>query len=673
MELHPAEVIIAIQVMQAAAALVLGLLLWHFHREFRHVFLRHWALSVFALTLYLFASAGALGAAVAAPEWPELRLALSALSLGAGYPHVVWMMIGTWEAARQQPIRQTTERALLGAALLVGVGSTLIAPFDPDAAWLRNLVRVELRYLLTGMAFVLAGILLWRAQRGDGLLGARIGAAGFGLYGLQLLHVVGINVAGHAGYGPPFYVSYTGLIDFLCQSVIGLGIVVWLLELQQQRAHRARDRLEYARRHDAGTGLPNREQVLRRLTDFIAAGGDRRVAVISLGMNRFARLNRALGWRRSERIMHRIALRLRESIGDECVLGRVADRDFVILRPTRHDGEALHAWTERLLARLLQPLELETEEIFVSFCAGIAIWPDDGPDAESLLQYSQHALVQSAQIGRDVTLYQHLDDEQFSENESALRFETELRRGLSEGQFELFYQPIVRIEDRRLVGFEALLRWHHPRLGLLTPPRFLDEAASIGVLGALEALTLEQALGQMAAWREQGRTGLSIAINVSARQFQNPELVDMLVDTCRRLDVPLSWLTLEITENTALQDLAAAAERIEALRGLGVRVALDDFGTGYSSLANLVRLPVDRVKLDRDFLDNVPCDRRQAELARAIISLARRLGLEVVAEGVEHPDQLEFLAGTECELVQGFLLERPAPPDQCLPAAEARS
>lgn len=664
MNVHPAEIVIAIQTMQALAALVLGALLWHFHRSFGHAFLRHWALSVFALVVYLFAAAGALAAYMAGPGFAGGRLALSALSLSAAYPHVVWLMIGTWEAVNQRLVAPRLERGLIVVAVLAGLASALVAPFDPDAAALRSLLRVDARYLLTGSAFIVAGILLWRAQRHAGLLGARIGAAGFFLYGLQMLHIVGINVLVLAGFAAPFYVSYTGLIDFLCQTVIGLGIVVWLLELQQRRARRAHSQLQHARRHDPTTGLPNRELLIEQLGEVIERTGVRRVAVISLGMNRYAHINRALGWRRTERIMRIVANRIHEAISQRCVLARIADRDFVIVRPTLDDEAGNRAWTERLIGTLMQPLKFEREEIFVAFCAGLAMYPEDGREPETLLQHSQHALVQSARIGRDVTLYQHLDDEQSGEIEAALRFETELRRGLAEGEFELFYQPIVTVADRRIAGFEALLRWNHPRRGLLAPARFLDEAATIGILDELESFAIRSALKQLGEWRARGRTALTMSVNVSARVFQRPDLVDELTTWCARSDVPPDRLELEITENTALRDLPAAANRIQALNAAGIRIALDDFGTGYSSLANLVELPVDRVKLDREFLRNVPADKRQSELVVAVIMLAHRLGLEVVAEGVERAEQLEFLAGTKCEMAQGYLLQRPVAPAQ---------
>lgn len=665
MEVHPAEIVIAIQVVQSAAAMVLAGLLLYFFKTFRHAFLHHWACSAIALSIYLGASAAALGFYWAGPGYELVRFFCSGISLGAAYPHVVWLMIGTWEAVHQRVAPRRVELSLVGGAALFGILSAAVGSFDPQAADLRNLLRVELRYLLTGVAFLTAGVLLWRAQRSLPMAGARIGAVGFCLFGLQMLHIVGINLAQDAGYAPPFYFSYVGLIDFLFQSVIALGIVVWLLELQQQRARRAHSELEHVRLHDPTTGLPNREMLIEQIAEMIDRTGERRIAVVSLGMNRFTMLNRALGWQRTERIMRDVSISVHEAISQRCALGRVSDRDFVIVRPTLDGPDKICAWTEGLLASAIRPVQLDEQEIFVTFCAGISVFPDDARDPDMLLQHSQHALVQSAQIGRDVTLFQQLGKHAHDEVEAALRFESELRRGLSERQFELHYQPIVAVSDARVVGFEALLRWRHPERGLLYPAAFLDEAAAIGVLDALESYALETALEQLSQWRRLGRDGLKVAVNVSARRFQHGDLVDEVVDACRRFDVAPDRLDLEITENTALRDLAHASRQIKALHQVGVSVALDDFGTGYSSLANLIQLPVDRIKLDREFLADVLHDSRKRDLVAAMIELGHRLGLEVVAEGVESQAQLEFLAAQGCDLAQGYLIQRPARPQDC--------
>jgi len=665
MEVHPAEIVIAIQLAQSLAALVLAGLLLYFFKSFRHVFLRHWACSALALAAYMAASAASLGLYWAGPAYAWARLVCSGISLGAAYPHVVWLMIGTWEAVRQRAVQRRFEWTIVGGAALFGVLSAAIAAFDPLAADLRALLRVELRYLLTGLAFLVAGALLWRAQRNVPMVGARIGAIGFCLFGLQMLHVVGINAAQRFGLGPPFYFSYVGLIDFLFLSVIALGIVVWLLELQQQRARRAHSELKHLRSHDSTTGLPNREMLIEQIAGMIDRRGVGRIAVVSLGMNRFPMLNRTLGWQRTEHIIREVSLRLHEAISQRCALGRISDRDLVVVRPTLDDPEKICEWTESLLAGAIRPVQLDEQEIFVTFCAGVSVYPDDAREPELLLEHSQHALVQSAQIGRDVTLFQQLEEQAHGEMEAALQIESELRRGLSEGQFELYYQPIVAIQGARVVGVEALLRWRHPERGVLVPAAFLDEAASIGILDALETFALESALEQLGEWHRHGRSDLKAAVNVSARRFQHDGLVEQVVKACHRFNIAPDRLELEITENTALRDLPHAARQIKALHAAGICVALDDFGTGYSSLANLIKLPVDRIKLDREFLADVLHNPRQRDVVAAMIALGHRLGLEVVAEGVEFAAQLEFLTAHGCDLVQGYLLQRPGEARAC--------
>jgi diguanylate cyclase (GGDEF)-like protein len=665
MTVHPAEFLIALLAIQALGALVLAGLMRYFVHAFGHRFLHHWALSVAALATYLASSAAALALYWSGSEYDSLRLLFSALSLGAAYPHVVWLMIGTWEATRQGELSPRREWWLVGIAALIGVASALIAPFDPEAAGLRNLVRVELRYLATGIAFVTAGILLWRAQRSSGLVGARVGAIGFLLFGLQMLHVVGINLWNRAGHPPPFYAPYAGLLDFLFQSIIGLGIVVWLLELQRRSAHRAQDELRHARRHDSTTGLPNRELLLEQIEAMLQRSPQARVAVVCLGIARYSVLSQALGWQGTERLVRIVADRLHDSVSHRCAVGRVNERDFVIARPTMDDAEQLRNWCESLLARILQPIHLDDQEIFITASAGISVCPDDTQDAEQLLQRSQQALVLSSQLGRDISFYQHIDPQQRDEVDSTLRFESDLRRGLELGQFEMHYQPIVRLDSNRVVGFEALLRWRHPELGLLRPDVFLDQAATIGMLDALESFALEASLEQIGAWNRAGRAGLFVAVNVSARRFQTTDLVERTVAACGAAGVDPVCLELEITENSALQDLDNAARKIDALHRAGIRISLDDFGTGFSSLANLLKLPVDRIKLDRIFIEDTRSNARQRELIAAMISMGRRLGIEVVAEGVEHADQLEFLRAQGCDYVQGFLLQRPAEADAC--------
>lgn len=666
MNVHPAELVIAIQLVQCIASIVLAGLLVAFFRAFRQTFLRHWALSVSALAFYLAASSASLAMDWTGSDWQLTRFAISALALAVAYPHVVWLMMGSFEALKGRSLPRRSEWWLISAAAVFGLATALVAPFDPASVELRTLMRIELRYALTGTAFLVAGIVLWRAQRGRGLLGARLGSIGFCLSGLQMLHVAGINLWMRLDGSPPFYIGYVGLLDFLFQSLIALGIVVWLLEIQRRRTQQVNSELTHVRQHDASTGLPNRSLVTRQLEALMQQRGPDRIAVISIGVNRFALVNQALGWQQAELMMGRIAARVHTKLNRRCLLGRLSERDFLVLRPTLDSPEAIVDWTEKLIASISRPIEVDGQDVHVSLCAGISIYPDDGTHAETLAQRSQHALVRSARIGRDVTLFHQLSKQETDDGEIRLRLETELRRALADNQFEMHYQPIVALADRSVVGFEALLRWRHPEHGLLSPDAFLDQAASIGLLVDLEARAQELALFQLASWQDdRSRRGLHMSVNFSAMKFQQPDLVDSVLKKCREYGIDPARLQIEITENTAIRDLQGGVDNIHAFQRQGVRIALDDFGTGYSSLAHLRELDVDLIKLDRMFLDHLDDDPRQRELVSAMIGLGHSLGKKIVAEGVENQTQLDFLAECGCDFVQGFLLQKPRAADLC--------
>lgn len=661
---HPAELIIAIQLVQSLIALVLAAVLGYFHHAFRHSFLRLWALSAIALAVYLIASAISLGFYWAGPELRYLRLGFTVISMAAAYTHIVWLMLGTREAAGYQKAGRGATAILLGTAALLGIASALVVPFATDEVELRLLLRVDIRYLVTGLAFIVAGSLLWRLQRGAGYFGARLGAIGFTLYGLQMLHVLAINLAMRSGSPPVFYSSYNGLLELLFQVVFSLGIVVWLLEIQRDRVRVAHSQLEFAQRHDQVTGLPNRELLLEEISRLIKHNPSAHLAVVSLGLARFTVMQQALGWQRVERLFKIVSLRLHQAISSRCVLGRIAERDLVVVRPTRTPPEEILAWVRGLLATASQPVESEGRAIHPVFQAGISMFPKDANDPGELVHASQRALVHSGMMGREVTFYRQLELRSFEPGESELRFESELRQGLELGQFTLHYQPIVSLAENRVAGFEALVRWDHPQHGCLRPDRFLDQAAAIGLLDKLESFVLSTAIVQLARWTLIDAR-LSMSINLSARRFQQQDLPDEVLGLCRRHGVSTSRIIIEITESTALSDLDRARQQIEALTGAGIAVALDDFGTGYNSLANLAALPVNRMKLDRGFIEGLESSSRKQELVAAMIELGHRLDISLVAEGVETPAQWDFLAKKNCDFVQGFLVQKPAAATEC--------
>lgn len=663
---HPAELVIAIQLVQCIASLVLAGLLWIFVRSFQQSFLYHWAMSAAALTLYLVTATASLALWWLAPDLQWLRLLLSTVSLAAAYPHVVWLMMGTWEAVHGRSLVGRRWVSLAACAALFGIVTALVYPFDPEAGVLRTMLRVDLRYALTGSAFLAAGLLLWCAQRGRGEVGARLGAIAFCLYGLQGLHVAGINTWMRSGGSQPFYLEYIGLLDFLFQSLMALGIIVWLLELQRLRTHRIHSELTHARRHDAGTGLPNRAMVTDQLRELMNQAGPDRIAVLSIGVNRFSLVNQVLGWDQAEEMMTRIASRIHRSLNRRCVLGRLSERDFLVLRPTLDTPEGVMEWTENLLAANSQPLHIGEQEVYVSLCAGITLAPDDSEDPGELVRQAQQALVRASRLGRNATLFRDLSQREADDDEARLKLETELRRGLAEDQFEMHFQPIIALEDHSVSGFEALLRWRHPKRGLLTPAAFLDQAADIGILSELEQRALHLSISQLRNWHlDRSLRELRMSVNVSAQKFQEPNLVEQILEICNQYAVAPDRVQLEVTEDTAIRDMQSGVDNIRALQREGISIALDDFGTGYSSLAHLRELHVDRIKLDRQFLNGLERDPRQRELVVAMIGLTHSLGIQVVAEGVERPDQMAFLTESGCDFVQGYLLQKPRAADLC--------
>nr|WP_239056837.1 bifunctional diguanylate cyclase/phosphodiesterase [Wenzhouxiangella limi] len=453
-------------------------------------------------------------------------------------------------------------------------------------------------------------------------------------------------------------------------TFIGLSIVIWLLENEQERARTAKvkalsaeQRLLYFRTHDAATGLPNQRQVENLLSQEILrtrASKDRRVAVLALGIHRFKAVSEAVGWHHTEDMMRDLTRRIREKLPERFILGRTGERDFIILMPNIRRREDAVGHAEKILARLRLPFHHGAQEFFLSVSGGMSIGPDHSDDAAVLLTQAHRAQLQSPPEARELML--HRTSSMDSGPGDLVHRETELRQACREGQFVLHFQPLISIRKRSIAGFEALLRWHHPTQGILGPDHFLQDAASLGVLDELEDQIFAQAMDQLAEWHgDLALAPVSVSINVSAERFQQPTLTDKLVEMCRTRGISPGYVDVELTEAAAITDFEAGLDTVQRLREQGIKVSLDDFGTGYSSLAHLQRLRVDYVKLDRSFVQGIEHDEQQLALTRAIVELIHSLNMKVLAEGVETRGQLGHLIQCRVDFVQGYLLGRPQP------------
>jgi len=662
------ELMITLQAGQAILGLILSFLLVLFLIEFKHAFLSHWALSFLAMACYFGSITGLMLIMQLGGVPPAQRLALSGFSQVAAYLHVVWLMIGAWEAANEERIGPRIHFVLIVLAVFLGISTTLIQPFDADAAWLRLLLRYTVIHAVTGLAFILTASMLWRALKDLGMLSSRLTPLSFAAYGTFLLFLGGQSAWINYFQTSPFYVPYLGLIGFLLLILIGYSIIIWLLEIERRRSATAlkkvtsvEERLVHLRSHDAATGLPNRRQLQDMLFHEIrsAAVNRHRVGVFSIGIHRFNLVSQALGWSKTDSLIRRLAGQIRRLAPEGTTLGRVGDRDFLMILPHVGHRHKIIARARRILEDGGTQLSEGGKQIYLGLIGGLCFAPDDEIDAVALINMAQQAQMNAAEAGE--TLMLHRVNPEGSQPHDLLQLERELRAGVEQRQFCLYFQPLVSLRTRRITGFETLLRWNHPERGTLTPGSFLQEAERLGVLDELEDQILEGALGQLREWQSDfSLPRISASVNLSAPRFQQPGLADKLSNLFDRFEVEPGSLHVEITESTAMDDFETGLNTISALRELGCKVCLDDFGTGYSSLAHLRRLQVDYVKLDRSFLTNIDRDPQERDLTRAIVDLIHSLGMTVLAEGVETKQQLGHMIQCRVDVVQGYLLGRPA-------------
>jgi diguanylate cyclase (GGDEF)-like protein/PAS domain S-box-containing protein len=442
------------------------------------------------------------------------------------------------------------------------------------------------------------------------------------------------------------------------------GEIVSILSFVQDVSSRiqAEERLQYLATRDALTGLPNRLLLHERLTQAIAHAkrSGLRVGVLFIDLDRFKNVNDTLGHRIGDELLKLVSRALSGALRESDLLARLGGDEFMVVVEDVDDTLMLGRIAQKLCDAVAQPFVIEQHEIYVTCSAGVAVYPDDSDSPEELLKYADVAMYRSKELGRNT--YQFLDANLAEDRVRQHTLETSLRAALRDDALKLHYQPIVRISDRAIIGAEALLRWQDPEHGDIPPKTFIPLAEESGLIHALGEWVVEKAARQCAVWREAGFP-LSVAINMSARQFYREDLPQRITDIVRRNGCEPSWLELEVTETSLLHDLDAIRKSLRALRDQGFAVAIDDFGTGYSSLTHLKHFPIDTLKIDISFIADLETDPGDAAITEAIIGLARGLGLNVVAEGVGTQEQLAFLEARGCHAFQGFWVSGPLSPE----------
>lgn len=422
---------------------------------------------------------------------------------------------------------------------------------------------------------------------------------------------------------------------------------------------RTEQKLKYQAFHDLLTGLPNRAWFNRQLT--IALSNAKRqevsLAVLFLDLDGFKNINDTLGHSIGDQLLQHFAKRLTSCIREGDTVCRWGGDEFVVVLPQIPDADDVIKLAQRILEILKQPFEIQAQQFYIKTSMGIAIYPQDGEDGESLLKNADAALYRAKEQGRNH--YQFYSSTMTSKASLVLKLENLLHKALENEELSLHYQPQVSLKTGKIVGMEALLRWYHPELGQVSPTKLIPLAEQTDLIIPISQWALKTACKQSLVWQKSGFKPLLMAVNFSPRQFQQPNVVSMITEILEETGLAPELLEIEITETTIMQNEDFTRQALEELRKMGVHISLDDFGTGYSSLSYLQKFPFSTVKIDRSFIGAMSDRPQDLAIISAMITLGRHLQLRVIAEGVETLQQLEFLQRLHCEEVQGFWFSRP--------------
>jgi diguanylate cyclase (GGDEF)-like protein len=502
--------------------------------------------------------------------------------------------------------------------------------------------------------------------------GARRWTSARELYGFPLAVLVGLSVdeqmaAAHAQKTQ--YLTWAALISIAVTVLAGvLGRMSWQLLEGRRLASETKlanaQRVEYLAYHDGLTGLPNRSMFSKLLAKSIgeASRYNRQLAVAFLDLDRFKQINDTLGHEAGDKLLQEVALRLRACVRDSDTVARLGGDEFVVLLPEVADGKYAALVAQKILVQIAREFMLLGQEFHVTASIGISIYPQDGLDEQTLTKNADIAMYQAKAEGKNN--FQFYSAKLNAHSLARLALESSLRHALGRNEFRLHFQAKRDIASGRISGMEALLRWEHPDLGTVAPMAFLPVAEETGLIIPIGKWVLRAACMQSVEWRNQGLPSLSIAVNLSPRQFYDESLLADVTAIVQATGMDPHFLELEITESLLIHDVDNTLRILTGLKALGIRIAVDDFGSGYSSLAMLQKFPLDTIKIDRSFMRDSVGTPQDTGLADAIIAMGKSLSLTVVAQGVETMEQAEHLRLHQCHELQGFYFKRPMPAEE---------
>ena len=599
----------------------------------------------------------------------DLPITLLSLLIAIAVSYVVMLVIGQ----AQLRLWQTAAAAIVAGCGIAAMHYTGMAAIRSAASQHYDPLLFALSILIAILASLAALLLAgyFRGQIGTRanwlrllaslIMGAAIVSMHFtGMAALTLS--VPADLPLQAPVSPQGQLLLGSSIAVISLLIILIGVVAgWADQrLRQERLqlHHLTEQLDTLTHYDALTGLLNGQAFSQLLASTLSCAPPHGASLLFIDLDNFKRINDSLGHGRGDELLQQVAQRIRSALGREDLLARFSGDEFCALAldaPLQSGSEL----AERILAQIRQPYRLESGQLSLSASIGISRYPQDAGDASQLLKQAGIALGHCKRQGRNRCLAFSTELEQ--DAQQALSLEQELRLALHSEGLEVHYQPILAGSGDRVVALEALVRWRHSELGVISPERFVAIAEQHGFIHELDLWVLRRACRDLRLLHREGHPQLHLGINCSALSLLQPNLIKNLEIELQRADLPINSLTLEVTEHALMHDLGTAQAQLDSIRALGMTISIDDFGTGYSSLQYLSRLPVDSLKVDRSFVSKIPGSASDMAITSAIIAMAHKLDLRVVAEGVESVEQMLFLQENHCDLLQGYLFSRPLP------------
>jgi len=633
---------------------ILALLLLAYYRGLGRQYVKFWMLSLSALAVNQLALAcqsifneQALGSII------DISIAL--LRQISNYLHFLFLMLGIYTATKQEKISPSILWGGAIAAVTVASAATLLYGFDSNSVFNRFYLRESLAAFIFGCGFIAAAFYLMSANiehfSGKILLVYCI------LVGIRFVAYSFASIVSLTEDWFRHFTEWLIYIDMGINTILGFIILIWMQGAERHAATTAINRAKYLGKHDSLTGVLNREQVLEKLTREMAIAADKtqKLCVYLLDIKRFKFINDTYGLKVGDLILGEIARRLSESLLKPQVMGRLSGDSFMYVVDFVNEQQQVTA-AEHIHALIARPYQVAQQEVHLQCSVGYCTFPADDDNADDLLRKANLALYQAESQNIQSVKY---EPGMQSHGRHLLVIEKEIRRAITNEEFILHFQPQLNLKNNRLEAAEVLVRWQHPEQGLLAPGQFFDDIEALNLFSELDNYVLEKSCQTIARWYKTYRRRVSLAINITAVEFQAHNFISNIQDLLMKYEIPPIYLELEVTENVVITDIELVMKTIIELQNMGIKVSIDDFGTGYSSLAYLRKLPIDKIKIDRSFIQDVASNDSDLTIVKTMIELSHGLGKRVLAEGVETQEQLQLLRNIGCDAVQGYFISKP--------------